>query len=258
MRHFLSVVATSDASDADRKRSVVAVAENEAACLRYRTEIDVSDRAARALADKARELVVVGGSPDESLESHASHAAAALAEALLRGRDAESAAAEAEFFLDVRDSVIAEQRDAIDALAAALGAERSIEVSGGSAPDAARHDALVAEALRKKASGERRLAFWDHQFEPPTSAAAAKNYSSLTLSQKNTESKARGADPAARVTPHGGARVSHGSRVAAEDAAAMPQTQPRRHDLGADPPRRRPGSGGRARTGRRPPRRKWA
>ena len=97
VRHFLSVVATSDASDADRKRSVVAVAENEAACLRYRTEIDVSDRAARALADKARELVVVGGSPDESLESHASHAAAAGAEALLRGRDAESAAAEAEF-----------------------------------------------------------------------------------------------------------------------------------------------------------------
>ena len=241
VRHFLSV--SHKLSDADRKRSVVAVAENEAACLRYRTEIDVSDRAARALADKARELVVVGGSLDEShesLESHASHAAAALAEALLRGRDAESAAAEAEFFLDVRESVIAEQRDAIDALAAALGAERESgvagkHVSGDNAPDAARHkkDALVAEALRKKASGERRLAFWDHQFEPPPPAAAAAG----------TESKARGADPAARVTPHGGAPPA-GSRVAADDAAAMPQTQPRRHDLGADPPRRRPGSGG--------------
>ena len=245
VRHFLSV--SRFLSDADRKRSVVAVAENEAACLRYRTEIDVSDRAARALADKARELVV-GGSLDEShesLESHASHAAAALAEALLRGRDAESAAAEAEFFLDVRESVIAEQRDAIDALAAALQTpERESgvagkHVSGDNAPDAARHkkDALVAEALRKKASGERRLAFWDHQFEPPKPAAAAAG----------TESKARGADPAARVTPHGGAPPAVRSRVAAEDAAAMPpmpQTQPRRHDLGADPPRRRPGSGG--------------
>ena len=234
VRHFLSVVAT---SDADRKRSVVAVAENEAACLRYRTEIDVSDREARALADKARELVV-GGSLDESLESHASHAAAALAEALLRGRDAESAAAEAEFFLDVRESVIAEQRDAIDALAAALGAERALfagkHVSGGNAPDAERHDALVAEALRKKASGERRLAFWDHQFEPPPSVASAG---------PPPAAAAAGTDPAARVTPHGDA-PSAGSRVAAEDAAAMPQTQPRRHDLVADPPRRRPGSGG--------------
>jgi hypothetical protein len=119
-------------SEAERKKCVVAVAENEAACLRYRTEIDVSDRAARALAERTKDLVSAlpgfgfGHSRDARLEDERdgneddresrAAVASALADALLRGRDAENAAAEAEFFLDVRESVIAEQRDAIDAL----------------------------------------------------------------------------------------------------------------------------------------------
>ena len=195
-------------SEAERKKCVVAVAENEAACLRYRTEIDVSDRAARALAERTKDLVsalpgfrvtdVAGEahgydgnddrresreSADDAERDSPSHAvASALADALLRGRDAENAAAEAEFFLDVRESVIAEQRDAIDALVEATRVfrdqvqtqkafadeKRVADDFSAAEKDRRRALALVSDALRKKALGERRLAFWDHQFEPPS------------------------------------------------------------------------------------------
>lgn len=265
-------------SEAERKKCVVAVAENEAACLRYRTEIDVSDRAARALAERTKDLVSAlpgfgfGRSRDARLEDeHAfneddresrSAVASALADALLRGRDAENAAAEAEFFLDVRESVIAEQRDAIDAL---VEATRGFVLRDRANPgefsnpafenDRQRALALVSDALRKKALGERRLAFWDHQFEPPTTNAnvhAAERSASETAyaygdekaRRENETKRATHEDIARNVSP----RVERvelsrkqtlvGKRAVARDS---------RNSLS-----RRPGSGGgRAGSGRR-------
>ena len=276
VRFFLQSDGASE-SEAERKKCVVAVAENEAACLRYRTEIDVSDRAARALAERTKDLVSAvpgfgfGTSRDaRSEDEHAfneddresrSAVASALADALLRGRDAENAAAEAEFFLDVRESVIAEQRDAIDALVEAMrGFVLRYRADGGFLNPASENDrqralALVSDALRKKASGERRLAFWDHQFEPPTTNAnvhAAERSASETAyaygdekaRRENERERATREDASRNVSP----RVERvelsrkqtlvGKRAVARDS---------RNSLS-----RRPGSGsGRAGSGRR-------
>ena len=266
-------------SEAERKKCVVAVAENEAACLRYRTEIDVSDRAARALAERTKDLVSAlpgfgfGRSRDARLEDeHAFNeddresraaVASALADALLRGRDAENAAAEAEFFLDVRESVIAEQRDAIDALVEATrGFVLRNRADGGFSNPAFENDrqralALVSDALRKKALGERRLAFWDHQFEPPTTNAnvhaAERSAGETAYAYEKGDEKARRENETKRATHEDIARnvsprverveLSRKQTLVGKRAVARDS----RNSLS-----RRPGSGGgRAGSGRR-------
>jgi kinesin family protein 18/19 len=265
-------------SEAERKKCVVAVAENEAACLRYRTEIDVSDRAARALAERTKDLVSAlpgfgfGHSRDARLEDERdgneddresrAAVASALADALLRGRDAENAAAEAEFFLDVRESVIAEQRDAIDALVEATRGFVLRDRAGGeflnpaSENDRQRALALVSDALRKKALGERRIAFWDHQFEPPTTNAnvhAAERETSETAYAYGDE-KARRENETKRAT-HEDASRNVSPRVERVELSRKQTRVFEKRAVARDSRNslsRRPGSGGgRAGSGRR-------
>jgi hypothetical protein len=265
-------------SEAERKKCVVAVAENEAACLRYRTEIDVSDRAARALAERTKDLVSAlpgfgfGHSRDARLEDERdgneddresrAAVASALADALLRGRDAENAAAEAEFFLDVRESVIAEQRDAIDALVEATRGFVLRDRAGGeflnpaSENDRQRALALVSDALRKKALGERRIAFWDHQFEPPTTNAnvhAAERSASETAYAYGDE-KARRENETKRAT-HEDASRNVSPRVERVELSRKQTRVFEKRAVARDSRNslsRRPGSGGgRAGSGRR-------
>lgn len=152
-----------------------AVVEHEAACLRYRTEIDMADRAAGRILEKTKDVanasgdvLLYKGRPGSSSSSGSSLPFAdALVDSLQRWRDSDCQREEQNFAVDLRESVIAEQRDAIDLLLTRIPKHEISE--------------FFLETLRRLDLSDKRLAFWEHTFEPPGSntgtpvAAAAKH-----------------------------------------------------------------------------------
>lgn len=231
----------------DRRVALVrAIAENEAACLRYRTEMDVNERKSRALRAKTDAAAKEGRCPLR------------LARMLTRAREAEVNAAEANFQLDVRDSVISDQRELIGAL------WRILDATGTSREDAmatATREGIVATYDGTKESGlnggivddgggaegnpleartvvgaraKARFDFWENYEHRPGATAG------------------NAAAPPARVTPHGHAKekerfITSAERRARDEKAknaasgasgAARVTSPRRNRAGSAETRR--------------------
>ena len=182
------------------------VAEHEAACLRYQTEIDMSNRIANALVEKTKDITgKLTSTMDETVTSTSTLPFAdALVASLNRWRSADCLVAEQNFAVDLRESIIAEQRDVIDMLLQMIPKNQG--------------DGEVNEQTLKRLDlSDKCLAFWEHQFEPPGSEAGtpvdrAPGTKGITSPRRATlQPSEQLVTP--MVTPHVTHRVGSGRRV---------------------------------------------
>ena len=198
----------------DRRVALVrAVAENEAACLRYRTEMDVNERKSHALRAKMDAAAKEGQCPPR------------LASALTRAREAEVNVAEVHFQLDVRDSVISDQRELIGAL------WRILDATGTSREEAmttATREGIVATYDGTKESGlnggivdDGRGADGNPLESRTVVGARAKARFDFWENYEHRPGATVGdaAAPPARVTPHGHAKEKERFVTSAERRA---------------------------------------